>query len=159
MFTLGCSGLNAKIIHLAQRLKCRQKNRTPNSVSSETAHCNPGARMSRTYSQIVKQIEALKAEAEKLRKGEIDGVVKRIREAIAFYGLKASDLGLGAAAVAASKKTRAKKAGPKKAKDSTPAVVKFRNDSGGTWGGRGKRPQWLRDALATGKTLNDFLVT
>jgi len=115
--------------------------------------------MSRTYSQIVKQIEALKAEAEKLRKGEIDGVVKRIREAIAFYGLKASDLGLGAAAAAASKKTRAKKAGPKKAKDSTPAVVKFRNDSGGTWGGRGKRPQWLRDALATGKTLNDFLVT
>jgi len=115
--------------------------------------------MSRTYSQIVKQIEALKAEAERLRKGEIDGVIKRIREAIAFYGLSASDLGLGGGAAATTKKTRARKAGPKKAKDAAPAVVKLRNETGGTWGGRGKRPQWLRDALAAGKTLNDFLVT
>ena len=29
---------------------------------------------------------------------------------------------------------------------------------GNTWVGMGKRPQWLRDALATGKSLEDFLV-
>ena len=37
-------------------------------------------------------------------------------------------------------------------------VVKFRNESGGTWGGRGKRPQWLRDAINSGKSLSDFAV-
>ena len=57
-------------------------------------------------------------------------------------------------AVAAAENRRG--TGPKVAK--APAVVKFRNDSGGTWGGRGKRPQWLRDALAGGKQLSDFLV-
>ena len=30
--------------------------------------------------------------------------------------------------------------------------------SGNTWGGRGPRPQWLRDALANGKSLQDFAV-
>ena len=45
------------------------------------------------------------------------------------------------------------------AKGAKPAiVVKFRNDAGGTWGGRGKRPTWLRDALNAGKKLEDFAV-
>jgi DNA-binding protein H-NS len=37
-------------------------------------------------------------------------------------------------------------------------VVKYRNEDGAGWGGRGKRPQWLRDALAAGKQLSDFEV-
>jgi DNA-binding protein H-NS len=36
--------------------------------------------------------------------------------------------------------------------------VKFRDETGRTWGGIGKRPQWLRDALAAGKSLQDFAV-
>ena len=48
--------------------------------------------MTKSYLQIVKQIEVLKIEAEKLRKQEVDGVVKRIREAIEHYGLTAADL-------------------------------------------------------------------
>jgi len=43
--------------------------------------------MTKTYAQIVKQIEVLKADAEKVRKKEVDGVVSRIREAISVYGL------------------------------------------------------------------------
>jgi DNA-binding protein H-NS len=113
--------------------------------------------MSRTYIQIVKQIETLQAEAEKLRKQEIEGVVQRIRDAIDHYGLNASDLGLQLAS-ADKGKTAAKKRG-RKAKAAFPTkVIKFRDEQGRGWGGRGKRPQWLRDALATGKTLNDFLV-
>jgi len=36
--------------------------------------------------------------------------------------------------------------------------AKYRNPSnpGQSWGGRGKRPDWLRDALAAGKSLSDF---
>ena len=117
--------------------------------------------MTKSYAQIVKQIETLKADAEKIRRKEVEGVIGRIREAITVYGLTAEDLGFSTRAkpgpkpkaAGAPAKKRGRKAGAKAA-----AVVKYRNDSGGTWGGRGKRPQWLRDALAAGKTLDDFLV-
>jgi DNA-binding protein H-NS len=114
--------------------------------------------MTKTYSQIVKQIETLKAEAEKLRKQEIDGVVKRIREAVVHYGLSAADLGLAPGGAGKGKKAAAAKKPKAKSKSFPAPVVKFRDEAGHTWGGRGKRPQWIRDALAAGKTLNDFLV-
>ena len=103
--------------------------------------------MTKSYTQIVKQIEVLKQDAERARRKEVDGVIGRIRDAINVYSLTAEDLGFG-------KKTKGR--GRKAAKPA--AVVKFRNDSGGTWVGRGKRPQWLRDALAAGKQLSDFAV-
>lgn len=118
--------------------------------------------MKRTYAQVVKQIETLKQEADKLRRQEVDGVVSRIREAIQHYGLSAADLGLAPAAARKAKvagkppaKTRRKSA---KAKPAMPRAAKFRDETGRTWGGIGKRPQWLRDALAAGKTLQDFAV-
>jgi DNA-binding protein H-NS len=115
--------------------------------------------MTKSYLQIVKQIETLKVEAEKLRKQEVDGVIKRIREAIEHYGLTAADLGLGIRAAAKGKSpVAAKKRRGKGKAAKTAAVVKFRDEAGNTWGGRGKRPQWLRDALNGGKQLSDFLV-
>lgn len=113
--------------------------------------------MTKTYAQIVKQIEVLKQDAEKARRKEIEGVVGRIRGAIDVYGLTAEDLGFTTKAKGVAKAAKpAKKRGGKAAKAAP--VVKFRNDAGGTWGGRGKRPQWLRDALTAGKTLADFAV-
>jgi DNA-binding protein H-NS len=115
--------------------------------------------MTKTYAQIVKQIEVLKQDAEKIRRKEVDGVVGRIREAIAVYNLSAEDLGFGSKKPKAAGKTAVKALRGRAVKAAkTPAVVKFRNETGGTWGGRGKRPQWLRDALAAGKTLGDFAV-
>lgn len=111
--------------------------------------------MAKTYEQVMRQIDSLKAEAEKLRRKEVDGVIERIREAIKHYGITAADLGLaGAGKATAGRGPKARRAGKAKAA----RVVKYRNDSGGTWGGMGKRPQWLRDALAAGKTLDDFKV-
>jgi len=111
--------------------------------------------MAKTYEQVMRQIDSLKSEAEKLRRKEVDGVIERIRDAIKFYGITAADLGLsGAAKASASRGPKASRSRRSKG----PAVVKYRNDSGGTWGGLGKRPQWLRDALASGKTLEDFKV-
>jgi DNA-binding protein H-NS len=112
--------------------------------------------MTKTYAQIVKQIEALKQDAEKARRKEVEGVIERIRDAISVYSLTPEDLGLGAKAPRAGKAASAPKSRPRKAAKAA-GVVKYRNDSGGTWGGRGKRPQWLRDALNSGKTLEDFL--
>lgn len=113
--------------------------------------------MTKSYAQIVKQIEVLKQDAEKARRKEVDGVIGRIRDAITVYKLTAEDLGFGPKARA---KGKAAAPGKRKARKTAkaPAVVKFRNDTGGTWGGRGKRPQWLRDALNAGKTLADFAV-
>jgi DNA-binding protein H-NS len=117
--------------------------------------------MSKTYAQVMKQIDTLKAEAEKLRRKEVDGVVARIREAITHYGLTAADLGLRGASAAKP----AGKPGKRKAKAKVvrrrgaPAVVKFKDDAGHVWGGRGPRPQWLRDALAAGRKLEEFAVS
>jgi len=113
--------------------------------------------MTKSYASIVKQIETLKAEAEKARRKEVDGVISRIRTAIDAYQLTAADLGFVTKAKT-PKKTAAKTKVRRKGAAKAPLVVKYRNDSGGTWGGRGKRPQWLRDALNAGKSLADFAV-
>jgi DNA-binding protein H-NS len=114
--------------------------------------------MSKNYAALVKQIASLQAEAEKVRRQEVDGVIARIRDAIAFYQLSAADLGFGARGPAKAPKVAAKRGRkPGKAKKTT-AAIKFRDEAGNSWVGRGKRPQWLRDALAGGKQLDDFLV-
>jgi DNA-binding protein H-NS len=116
--------------------------------------------MTKTYAQVVKQIETLKQEAEKLRRGEIDGVIARIREAISFYNLSAADLGLALKPKTSADKSvfPGKRKKRKSAAAKAPAVVKYTNGMGGNWGGIGKRPTWLRDALAAGKSLSDFAV-
>jgi DNA-binding protein H-NS len=116
--------------------------------------------MTKSYAQIVKQIKALEAEAEKARRTEIDGVITRIREAIQFYNLSASDLGLTVKTKATAEKSAfpAKRKKRKAAAPKTQAAAKYADDQGNTWVGRGKRPQWLRDALNAGKQLSDFAI-
>ena len=55
---------------------------------------------------------------------------------------------------APTKSKAASKAAPESAKS-----PKFADGTGNTWGGMGKRPIWLREALDSGKSLDDFLVT
>ena len=105
--------------------------------------------MAQTYKQIQKQIEQLQKQADVLRKTEVKGVIERIKVAIAHYGLTAAHLGLESRA-SASKKTRA--AGSKGAK----AHSAFADGSGNSWSGRGPRPRWLREALASGRSLDEF---
>jgi DNA-binding protein H-NS len=105
--------------------------------------------MSKTYLQIQQEIERLQREAERLRQEEVAGVVARIKEAIQVYGLTAADLGLGGA----PQKRLARKSPLGSAK-----AVRYRDDAGNTWSGRGPRPQWLREALATGRSIEEFAV-
>lgn len=107
--------------------------------------------MTKSYSDIQKQIQALQREAEKLKRKEVEGVIARIKEAIAVYGLTADDLGLSGSRRGSGRKPASGKG--RKASGSQP---KYRDEAGNVWGGRGPRPQWLRDALADGKTLEDF---
>lgn len=120
--------------------------------------------MAKTYDQIQRQIAALTAEAEAIRQKEVGEVIGRIREAITHYRLTAADLGFdtGAAPKAAKpgRNPSGRKAGPKadKAASRGASGALYRDETGRTWAGRGKRPQWLRDALAAGRKLEDFKV-
>ena len=116
-----------------------------------------------TLAALNAQIAALQAQADALRKEEVAEVVVKIKDAIAHYGLTAADLGLATGArmnaklpTAGGDKSpgkRRKKAGPKPAA----RTVKFKDDNGNTWGGMGKRPAWLKAALASGKTPEELL--
>ena len=105
--------------------------------------------MPQSYQQIQKQIETLQRQAEKLRTQELDGVISRIKVAIAHYGLTAEQLGFGARTNSTKRKARVGKA-------ALPRSVKYSDGQGNSWSGIGKRPYWLRDALAAGRTLEEF---
>jgi DNA-binding protein H-NS len=38
------------------------------------------------------------------------------------------------------------------------ARIKYRDNNGNTWSGRGLMPKWMKEATANGKTKDDFLV-
>ena len=106
--------------------------------------------MAQTYKQIQQQIEQLQRQAEVLRNSEVKGVVDRIKVAIAHYGLTAAQLGLGTSKTVAQ---------PKKiGKSARKSTASFSDGNGNAWSGRGPRPHWLRDALAAGRSIDEFRV-
>jgi len=107
--------------------------------------------MAKNYEQLVKQIDVLKREAEAVKKKEVAEVIGKIKVAIEFYGLTPEELfGKSVVATRASASPKAKSAGD--------GAARFSDGAGNTWVGRGPRPQWLRDAIASGKSLKDFAV-
>ncbi len=108
---------------------------------------------------ITAQIAALQAKADALRKKEVSGVVAKIKDAIAHYGLTAADLGLSKPArKQASVAKPAKKARKGSAAGKSGRPAKYQDDQGHAWSGIGKRPDWFKAALAAGKTADDLLV-
>ena len=99
-----------------------------------------------TYAEIQAQIVSLQHEAETLRRNELQAVIDEITGKFVQYGLNARDLGLDGLA----------KRGRKPRARSEAGVARFVGPDGQTWSGFGRQPQWLRDALAAGKTKEDF---
>jgi len=106
-----------------------------------------------TLKDIDKEIAKLKNQADEIRKAEKAEVVARIKEAVAYYGITAEDLGLGNA----SKRT-VRKADGKPAKKAKPAAgrIKYKDDAGHTWSGFGRKPRWFTEALVSGKAEADL---
>jgi DNA-binding protein H-NS len=106
-----------------------------------------------TYLELKEQAEKLLAQAEEMREKEIADAISDIKEKIRLYGLTAEDLGLA-------------KSGPRgpgrrvaRSKATAAAIVKYRGPNGETWGGgRGRKPQWVTQALELGRTLEEFAV-
>jgi DNA-binding protein H-NS len=109
--------------------------------------------MAKTYADIQKEIASLQKAAESLRQKEVDGVIDRIKVAIATYQLTAADLGLAGRAAAAPTEKKVRKV---RGKAKAAPVAMFKDESGKTWSGRGRRPGWFVAALAAGKKPEDM---
>ena len=97
------------------------------------------------YSELMAQAQALMAQAEQARKSELASVVADIKAKMKEFGITVGDLGgVGAKGVA---KTKAK------------APAKFKGPNGELWaGGPGRKPEWVREILASGKNIEDFRI-
>ena len=107
-----------------------------------------------TYLELKEQAEKLLAEAERMREQEIADAITDVKQKIALYGLTAADLGLAKSSggPGGSRVRRTKSAAAK-------SPVKFRGPNGETWsGGRGRKPQWVVQALKDGRNLEEFAV-
>jgi DNA-binding protein H-NS len=106
-----------------------------------------------TYLELKEQAEKLLAQAEQMRRQETEEAIADIKAKMKAYGLTAQDLGLATANSSAGQRAARRST----AKSASPA--KYRGPNGETWsGGRGRKPQWVVDALAKGKKLEDFEV-
>jgi DNA-binding protein H-NS len=105
-----------------------------------------------TLAEIKEHIAQLQKQAEELKAQEVAAVVARIREAISVYGLTEREL-FGRLGVAGAKKAGRSPAGKRK-----PGVVRYRDDAGNAWTGHGKRPNWFKDAISSGKTPEQLMV-
>ncbi|MCK5769239.1 H-NS histone family protein [Algiphilus sp.] len=99
------------------------------------------------YKDLLTKIETLKAQAEEERRKEIADVVADIKQKMAEYGIKPSDLGFsgGRASKSASKGT---------------VAPKYRDPATGkTWTGRGRAPKWVAEAESRGVSRDTFLIS
>jgi len=104
-----------------------------------------------TYQDVLKQIDQLTKEAEKLRQSEVSAAIADIRTKMAQYGITVSDI------VGKEKKARAKKV--RKATTAGRKVApKYQGKNGELWTGRGRRPAWVEAELANGRTLADLTI-
>ncbi|WP_082550889.1 H-NS family nucleoid-associated regulatory protein [Pseudorhodoferax sp. Leaf265] len=109
-----------------------------------------------TFAELQRQIDELTAKAEFVRQQELAGVVERIREAIAVYGLTPDELFGDAskrkvARLKVEKKARKKAGTVRSTGDARKSVPKYRDPaSGKTWTGNGKRPAWFVAAVEAG---------
>lgn len=112
--------------------------------------------MAKSLAQLKEQIARLQREADAIQAT----VIARIRRDIEAHGLTAEHL-FGSGPVKPGSKAAAAKpmsTSAKRASMTGKKPVKYADGQGNTWQGIGKRPGWVRDALASGQTLEQLLV-
>jgi DNA-binding protein H-NS len=117
--------------------------------------------MPKSLAQVNAQIAKLQREADTIKAKEATTVIKRIRQAIDRYGLTASDLGLRATRSTRARPLQTPAPSKKRAtrRQAQPAgVIKYRDDAGNGWTGRGRPPFWFTAAIESGKTREELAV-
>lgn len=97
-----------------------------------------------TYAQLQSQIEQLQAEAEKIRKDNMNTAIEQIRALMKEHGVSLDDLNN------ASTIERQARVSPAKYRDP---------DSGDTWSGRGKQPAWFKKRIDAGERKESLLIS
>lgn len=99
-----------------------------------------------TYNELVSQAQALMQQAEQVRKQELANVIAGIKAQMREHGITVEDLGAsGSARKAATPKSK--------------APAKYRGPNGELWsGGPGRKPDWVKAALAAGQNLDTFRI-
>ncbi|WP_300649811.1 H-NS histone family protein [Hydrogenophaga sp.] len=99
-----------------------------------------------SYSELMAQAQTLMAQAEQARKDELASVIADIKAKMKQFGISVADLGGS---------TGVKKTG----KSKSAAAPKYRGPNGELWaGGPGRKPEWVRAVLASGKSVDDYLI-
>jgi DNA-binding protein H-NS len=101
-----------------------------------------------TYSELMAQAQALMTQAEQARKNELSSAIADIKAKMKQFGITVADLG-GAASGSAKKPAKSK----------SKAAAKYRGPAGELWaGGPGRKPEWVRSVLASGKSIEEFRI-
>ena len=100
-----------------------------------------------TLSQLLEQRTEVERQIAETQRAERADAVSQVRSLMSQYGLTLADIGGKAPAA------------PKRQGPTGKVAAKYRDTATGqTWSGRGLQPNWLKAALATGKSLSDFAV-
>lgn len=99
--------------------------------------------MAQSIQDLLAQRDALDKKISEARKEERAAAIATVRSLVAEFQLTAADVGF-------EKRRRGLGAGTVK--------PKFRGPGGETWAGRGRKPKWLENALAAGRSLEDFRI-
>jgi DNA-binding protein H-NS len=98
-----------------------------------------------TLSELLAQKADLERQIAETQRAERAAAIAQVRDLMSQHGLTLADIGVRASSVAAPARNK--------------APVKYRDPATGqTWSGRGLQPNWLKAALAQGRTLADFTV-
>ncbi|WP_415400746.1 H-NS family nucleoid-associated regulatory protein [Tateyamaria sp. SN3-11] len=74
---------------------------------------------------------------------------RKRKEALAVVEAKAAEMGFSLSELTGAAKIKGTKSAPKYCHPENPAM---------TWTGRGRQPNWIKEALAKGKELDDLLI-
>ncbi len=102
------------------------------------------------YQKIQQQIAELQRQADSLWITERTAAIETISGLIKTFDLKPSDLGFAAASDNSSRRR------PRIQQKKIP--IKYQDNAGNTWTGRGLQPGWLKAAIAAGASLDSFKV-
>lgn len=107
--------------------------------------------------KIEKEITRLQKQAKALQAKQRNPIIASIIQSMREYDISLAELTAALAKKPATANRKAENNAEPKPK--RPVPPKYRHpDSGETWTGRGKAPRWIANALAQGRTRDDFLI-
>lgn len=94
-------------------------------------------------------LKELKALSKNIEKAIASREAKERQDALAAVEAKAREMGFSMDELMAARGKKRASAAPKYQHPEDPSI---------TWSGRGRQPGWIKEGLAAGKTLDDFLM-